>query len=46
VDVAALVDRCLEALTHIDRNANQSALLECWLDDVAQLLHAAPATRG
>ncbi len=37
VDVAALVERSLETLEHIDRNANQSALLECWLDDLSQL---------
>ncbi len=42
VDVAALVDRCLEALTHIDRNANQSALVECWLDDLSQLSQGYP----
>jgi DNA polymerase-3 subunit delta' len=29
--------RCLEAIEEIDRNANQSALVECWLDDLAQL---------
>jgi len=40
VDVIALVDRCLEALGHVDRNANQSALLECWLDDLTQIAGA------
>jgi DNA polymerase-3 subunit delta' len=31
---AARIERCLEALNHIDRNANQSTLLEAWLDDL------------
>jgi hypothetical protein len=30
---AAAIDRSLEALDHIERNANQSAWLECWLDE-------------
>jgi DNA polymerase-3 subunit delta' len=30
-------DRCLDALTHIDRNANQSTLIEAWLDDLLTL---------
>ena len=37
IDVAALVDRSLEALQQIDRNANQAALVECWLDDLTDL---------
>ena len=37
VDVAALADRSIETLGHVDRNANQAALLECWLDDLVQL---------
>ncbi|KKK86706.1 hypothetical protein LCGC14_2760550, partial [marine sediment metagenome] len=32
---AARLDRCLEAAGHIDRNANQSTLIEAWLDDLA-----------
>jgi len=31
------VDRSLEALTHIDRNAHQTTLLECWLDDLSRI---------
>lgn len=46
VDVTALVDRCLEALGQIDRNANQSALLECWLDDLVQAARPRVGTRG
>lgn len=33
--VAAALDRSLEALDHVERNANQSAWLECWLDELA-----------
>jgi DNA polymerase-3 subunit delta' len=32
---AKRLDRCLEAAAQIDRNANQSTLIECWLDDLA-----------
>ena len=35
---AACIDRSLETLAHIDRNANQTTLLECWLDDLARIL--------
>jgi len=31
----AILDRCLEAENQLNRNANQSTLLECWLDDLA-----------
>jgi len=31
---AARIERSLEALSHIDRNANQATLLEAWLDDL------------
>lgn len=34
---AARAERSLEALAHIDRNANQANWIECWLDDLAQL---------
>ncbi len=37
VDLTALVERSIEALGHVDRNAHQAALLECWLDDLVQL---------
>jgi DNA polymerase-3 subunit delta' len=33
----ACVDRSLEAIRHIDRNAHQTTLLECWLDDLARI---------
>jgi hypothetical protein len=33
---AACAERSLEALVHIDRNAHQTTLLECWLDDLAR----------
>ena len=32
------VERCLDALTHIDRNANQAIWIECWIDDLARLV--------
>ena len=32
---AARLDRCLDAAAQIDRNANQTTLIECWLDDLA-----------
>ena len=32
---AARLDRCLDAAAQVDRNANQSTLIECWLDDLA-----------
>ena len=35
--IARCLDRTLEALEHIDRNANQATLVECWLDDLWQL---------
>ncbi|MBA4106226.1 MAG: DNA polymerase III subunit delta' [Pirellula sp.] len=31
----AAIDRCLEAEEQLDRNANQSTLLESWIDDLA-----------
>jgi len=31
------VDRCLEALEHVDRNANQSTLIASWLDDLGRV---------
>jgi hypothetical protein len=33
---ALRLDRCLDAAAQIDRNANQSTLVECWLDDLAR----------
>jgi hypothetical protein len=35
--IARCLDRTLEALEHIDRNANQATLVECWLDDLWQM---------
>jgi DNA polymerase-3 subunit delta' len=32
---ATRLDRCLAAAAQVDRNANQSTLIECWLDDLA-----------
>lgn len=33
---ALRLDRCLDAIAQIDRNANQSTLIECWLDDLTK----------
>jgi DNA polymerase-3 subunit delta' len=33
----ACATRCLDALEQIDANANQTTLIECWLDDLAQI---------
>ena len=35
VTAAACLERCLDALAQIDRNANQATLIEAWLDDLA-----------
>jgi DNA polymerase-3 subunit delta' len=34
---AACLDRCLEAATQVDRNANQATLVDCWLDDLVRI---------
>jgi DNA polymerase III delta' subunit len=36
----ACIDRSLEAIAHIDRNAHQTTLLECWLDDLARIVES------
>lgn len=33
---ADCLDRCLQALSHLDRNAHLTTLTECWIDDLAQ----------
>lgn len=35
--IADAVERCLDAIAQVDANANQSTLIEAWLDDLAQL---------
>jgi DNA polymerase-3 subunit delta' len=35
---AACADRCLDALAHVDANANQATLLDSWIDDLATLV--------
>jgi DNA polymerase-3 subunit delta' len=32
------IERTLETLSHIDRNAHLATLVECWLDDVARIV--------
>jgi DNA polymerase-3 subunit delta' len=34
---AACAQRSMDALVHVERNANQATLLECWLDDLARI---------
>ncbi len=34
---ADCLERCLEGVEQLDRNANQTTLIECWLDDLAKL---------
>ncbi len=36
--IVAILERCLEALAQVDRNANQSTLIACWLDDLARMI--------
>jgi DNA polymerase-3 subunit delta' len=33
---AACAERCLQALEHVDRNANQGSLIAAWVDDLTQ----------
>ncbi len=35
--LATRIERCLDAAEQIDRNANQSTLVECWIDDLARV---------
>ena len=39
--VADCLERSLQTLDHIDNNANQASILECWLDDLAHLTRRA-----
>ncbi len=43
---AAALERCLQALEHVDRNLNQSTLIECWLDDLEQIAETGVPVRG
>ena len=31
------LDRCLWALVHVERNVNQTTLIECWLEDLGRI---------
>ena len=35
---AQAVERCLEAIAHIDRNVHQATAIECWLDYLSRLV--------
>jgi DNA polymerase-3 subunit delta' len=37
VTLAALADRTLAALAHVDRNAHLPTLIDCWIDDLARI---------
>lgn len=34
----AALERTLDAVEHVERNANHTTLMECWLDDLARIL--------
>ncbi|HEY1064636.1 MAG TPA: DNA polymerase III subunit, partial [Pirellulales bacterium] len=34
---ASALERCLETLSHIGRNVNQTTLVECWWDDLSRI---------
>jgi DNA polymerase-3 subunit delta' len=40
------LERCLEGLAYIDRNANQNTLVDAWVDAVAQAAAGRPAPVG
>lgn len=42
---AACADRCLDALEHVDRNANQAMMLEAWIDALGQSAPRGPGAR-
>jgi DNA polymerase III subunit delta' len=42
--VLAALDRTLQAEEELDRNANLATLVECWIDDLAQILATEAAT--
>jgi DNA polymerase-3 subunit delta' len=37
---ATCVERCLDALAQVDANANQATLIECWLDDLVEIVQS------
>ena len=37
--LANCVERCQQARIQVDSNANQSTLIECWIDDLQSLIH-------
>ena len=41
---AACLERCLDAAEQIDRNANPTTLVECWLDDLSKITATGRAT--
>jgi len=43
---AACAERCLDALEHVDRNANPTTLVESWLDGLAEMATPLRPARG
>ena len=41
--LAAVIERCLDAVEHVDRNAHQTTLVDALCDDIGVILGAAPA---
>jgi DNA polymerase-3 subunit delta' len=41
---AQCIERSLDAWSHVDRNAHQATLLECWLDDLSRTIESAQST--
>jgi DNA polymerase-3 subunit delta' len=44
--IMAAIDRTLESQEQLDRNANQSSLVECWLDDLSRMVASAGTKIG
>ncbi len=42
----AAIDRSLDALAQIDRNAHQTTLVECWLDDLSRIIETGQPVAG
>jgi DNA polymerase III subunit delta' len=42
--IVKVLDRCLEALEHVERNANQALVIQAWCEDLAAIQAAPSAT--
>jgi DNA polymerase-3 subunit delta' len=43
--LAAVIERCLEGVEHVDRNAHQTTLVDALCDDITAILTPAPAPK-